>query len=218
MGNAVKRAAIDAREQLARMAAALGDPSLPYGEVIRRKLGAHGIVTGSGSYTFEIGKEVDPHTGHSEHASAFYMYATQAAEVAVDEETGRVRLLRMVAAHDVGKAINPLNCVAQIEGGLAMGIGAALHEELVVDEKGRVRNPSFLDYHLVTSLDLPKMETIIVECPDPNGPYGAKGLGEPGLAPTPAAIGNAVANALGTRIHELPLTPERVYWAIQRRS
>ena len=143
------------------------------------------------------------------------MYATQAAEVAVDEETGRVRLVRMVAAHDVGKAINPLNCVAQIEGGLAMGIGAALHEELVIDDRGRVKNPSFLDYHLVTSLDLPKLETIIVECPDPNGPYGAKGLGEPGLAPTPAAIGNAVANALGTRIFEMPLSPERVFWAIQ---
>ena len=216
MGNAVKRAAIDAREQVAEMATSLTETSLSCGDVIRRKLGTDGVVTGHGSYTFEIGKEVDPQTGHSEHASAFYMYATQAAEVAVDEETGRVRLLRMVAAHDVGKAINPLNCVAQIEGGLAMGIGAALHEELVVDDRGRVKNPSFLDYHLVTSLDLPKMETIIVECPDPNGPYGAKGLGEPGLAPTPAAIGNAVANALGTRIHELPLTPERVYWAIQK--
>ena len=216
MGNAVKRAAIHAREQIAEMAAAVGDTSLPYGEIIRRKLGADGTVTGNGSYTFEIGKNVDLETGHSEHASAFYMYATQAAEVAVDEETGRVRLVRMVAAHDVGKAINPLNCVAQIEGGLAMGIGAALHEELVIDDGGRVMNPSFLDYHLVTSLDLPKMETIIVECPDPNGPYGAKGLGEPGLAPTPAAIGNAVANALGTRIHELPLSPERVFWAIQK--
>jgi carbon-monoxide dehydrogenase large subunit len=217
MGNAVKRAAIDAREQLAEMSASLPEATpLSYGEVICRKLGADGIVTGRGSYTFEIGKDVDPHTGHSEHASAFYMYATQAAEVAVDEETGRVRLLRMVAAHDVGKAINPLNCVAQIEGGLAMGIGAALHEELVVDDRGRVKNPSFLDYHLVTALDLPKMETIIVECPDPNGPYGAKGLGEPGLAPTPAAIGNAVANALGKRIYELPLSPERVYWAMQK--
>ena len=215
MGNAVKRAAIHAREQIAELAGSLGDTSIPYGEVIRRKLGADGIVTGHGSYTFELGKDVDPQTGHSEHASAFYMYATQAAEVAVDEETGRVRLVRMVAAHDVGKAINPLNCVAQIEGGLAMGIGAALHEELVIDDRGRVKNPSFLDYHLVTSLDLPKLETIIVECPDPNGPYGAKGLGEPGLAPTPAAIGNAVANALGTRIYEMPLSPERVFWAIQ---
>ena len=170
------------------------------------------------SYTHEIGKELDLETGHSDHASAFYMYATQAAEVTVDEETGRVRLLRIAAAHDVGKAINPMNCVAQIEGGLAMGIGAALHEQLVIDDSGKVRNPSFLDYHLLTSLDLPKIIPIIVECAEPEGPYGAKGLGEPVLAPTPAAIGNAVADALGTRIYDLPLIPERVYWAIQQRK
>jgi len=124
----------------------------------------------------------------------------------------------MSAAHDVGKAINPLNCAAQVEGGLAMGIGAALHEELVVDDKGKVRNPSFLDYHLVTSLDVPKMIPIIVECAEPEGPYGAKGLGEPGLAPTPAAVGNAVADAIGTRIYDLPLTPERVYRAIRQKK
>ena len=137
-------------------------------------------MRGDGSYTYEIGKDLDLETGHSDHASAFYMYATQAAEVAVDEESGRVRLLRMSAAHDVGKAINPLNCVAQIEGGVAMGIGSALHEEMVIDKTGKVRNPSFLDYHLVTSLDVPEMIPIIVECPEPEGPYGAKGLGEPG--------------------------------------
>jgi len=235
MGNAVRHAAIHAREQLAQMASGIlqapeehlrfsdgkvflkKDPhhAITLGEVIRTQLGPDGVVRGNGSYTYELGKDVDPQTGHSDHASAFYMYATQAAEVAVDEETGRVRLLRVVAAHDVGKAINPLNCVAQVEGGLAMGIGAALHEELVVDNQGRVRNSSFLDYHLVTSLDVPEMKTIIVECPAPDGPYGAKGLGEPGLAPTPAAIGNAVASALGIRIYDLPLTPERVYWAIQ---
>jgi carbon-monoxide dehydrogenase large subunit len=172
-------------------------------------------VRGDGSYTYEIGKDLDLETGHSDHASAFYMYATQAAEVAVDEDSGRVRVLRMSAAHDVGKAINPLNCVAQIEGGVVMGIGSALHEEMVVDDSGKVRNPSFLDYHLVTSLDTPEIIPIVVECPEPEGPYGAKGLGEPGLAPTPAAIGNAVADALGVRVYDLPLKPENVYWAIQ---
>ncbi|MFQ5851758.1 MAG: xanthine dehydrogenase family protein molybdopterin-binding subunit [Candidatus Binatia bacterium] len=237
MGNAVRRAAIDAREQLEEMASpmleakgedlAVSDGKvvlkdqpqmgLPIGEVVRRKLGTNGVLRGNGSYTYEIGKDLDLETGHSDHASAFYMYATQAAEVVVDEETGRVRLLRMAAAHDMGKAINPLNCVAQIEGGLAMGIGAALHEQLVIDDSGKVCNPSFLDYHLVTSLDLPKVIPIIVECGEPEGPYGAKGLGEPVLAPTPAAIGNAVANALGVRIYDLPLTPERVYWTIQQK-
>src|SRR5512141_839658 len=114
--------------------------ALPIGEVVKRKLGINGIVRGDASYTYEIGKDLDLETGHSDHASAFYMYATQAAEVSVDEESGRVRVLRMSAAHDVGKAINPLNCAAQIEGGLAMGIGSALHEELVVDNSGKVRN------------------------------------------------------------------------------
>lgn len=236
MGNAVRRAAIDAREKLVEMAVPMLEAqrrdlvfsdgkiylkdqpqmALTIGEVVRRKLGTEGKVRGDGSYCYEIGKDLDLETGQSEHASAFYMYATQAAEVVVDEETGRVRLLRMSAAHDVGKAINPLNCAAQIEGGLAMGIGSSLHEELVVDDQGKVRNPSFLDYHLVTSLDTPKMIPIIVECAEPQGPYGAKGLGEPGLAPTPAAVGNAVADALGIRIYDLPLSPERIYWAIQK--
>lgn len=81
-----------------------------------------------------------------------------------------------------------------------------------------MRNSSFLDYHLVTSLDVPKMIPIVVECPEPEGPYGAKGLGEPGLAPTPAAIGNAVADAIGVRVYDLPLKPENVFWALQKKN
>jgi CO/xanthine dehydrogenase Mo-binding subunit len=238
MGNAVRRASIHAREQIMEAASPMlevktqdleyGDGkvfikdqpqmALPIGEVVRRKLGINGEVRGDGSYTYEIGKDLDLETGHSDHASAFYMYATQAAEVAVDEDSGRVRVLRMSAAHDVGKAINPLNCAAQIEGGVVMGIGSALHEEMVIDNAGKVRNPSFLDYHLVTSLDTPAMIPIIVECAEPEGPYGAKGLGEPGLAPTPAAIGNAVTDAVGVRVYDLPLKPENVYWALQKKK
>ncbi len=238
MGNAVRRASIHARAQIMEAASPMLEANvqdldygegkvflkdqpqmaLPIGEVVRRKLGINGEVRGDGSYTYEIGKDLDLATGHSDHASAFYMYATQAAEVEVDEESGRVRLRRMSAAHDVGKAINPLNCAAQIEGGLAMGIGSALHEELVIDEAGKVRNPSFLDYHLVTSLDCPELIPIIVECPEPEGPYGAKGLGEPGLAPTPAAIGNAVTDAVGVRVYDLPLKPENVFWALQKKK
>ena len=238
MGNAVRRASIHAREQIMEAAGPMLETkvqdlgyangkvflqdqpqqALPIGEVVRRKLGIHGEVRGDGSYTYEIGKDLDLETGHSDHASAFYMYATQAAEVEVDEESGRVRVLRMSAAHDVGKAINPLNCAAQIEGGVVMGIGSALHEELVIDNTGKVRNPSFLDYHLVTSLDTPELIPIIVECPEPQGPYGAKGLGEPGLAPTPAAIGNAVTDAVGVRVYDLPLKPENVFWALQKKK
>jgi carbon-monoxide dehydrogenase large subunit len=236
MGNAVRSAAIHAREQIMEAASPMLEvgvqdlayadgkvfskdqpqQALPIGEVVKRKLGINGIVRGDASYTYEIGKDLDLETGHSDHASAFYMYATQAAEVAVDEESGRVRVLRMSAAHDVGKAINPLNCAAQIEGGVVMGIGSAIHEEMIIDATGKVRNPSFLDYHLVTSLDCPELIPIIVECAEPEGPYGAKGLGEPGLAPTPAAIGNAVADATGVRVYDLPLKPENVFWALQK--
>src|SRR5258706_2037899 len=236
MGNAVRSASIHAREQIMEAAApmlevgvtelALADgkvfskdqpqQTLPIGEVVKRKLGINGIVRGDASYTYEIGKDLDLETGHSDHASAFYMYATQAAEVAVDEESGRVRVLRMSAAHDVGKAINPLNCAAQIEGGVVMGIGSAIPEEMVNDKTREVLNPSFLEYHLAASLDCPVMIPIIVECAEPEGPYGAKGLGEPGLAPTPAAIGNAVADATGVRIYDLPLKPENVFWALQK--
>ena len=238
MGNAVRRAAIHARGQLLELAGPVlegrqeelvladgkvhlrdhEEMALTFGEVVRRTLGGGEALRGDGSYTYEIGKDLDLETGHSDHASAFYMYATQAAEASVDPETGRVRLHRVSAAHDVGKAINPLNCAAQIEGGAAMGIGAALHENLVIDEDGKVRNPSFLDYHLVTSLDMPEVIPIVVECAEPEGPYGAKGLGEPGLAPTPAAIGNAVADAIGSRVRELPLTPERVFRALEDRG
>ena len=238
MGNAVRRAAVHARDQLLEMAGPVlegrkeelvladgkvhlrdhEEMALTFGEIVRRTLGGGEVLRGDGSYTYEIGKDLDLETGHSDHASAFYMYATQAAEASVDRETGRVRLHRVSAAHDVGKAINPLNCAAQIEGGVAMGIGAALHENLVIDQDGKVRNPSFLDYHLVTSLDMPEVIPIVVECAEPEGPYGAKGLGEPGLAPTPAAIGNAVADAIGSRIRDLPLTPERVFRALEDRG
>ena len=122
----------------------------------------------------------------------------------------------MSAAHDVGKAINPVACEGQIEGGAIMGAGAALYETLVYDNQGNIKNPSFLDYHLVTSADVPALTAIVVEEPLKHGPFGAKGVGEPPVALSPAAIGNAVTDATGTRIRDLPLKPERVYWAINR--
>ena len=161
MGNAVRRAAIDVREQLLEMAGPMlegkqeelvladgkvhledhEEMALTFGELIRRKLGAGALLRGDGDYTYETGKDLDLETGHSDHASAFYMYATQAAEASVDEETGRVRLHRVSAAHDVGKAINPLKLRGPDRGRRGMGIGAALHENLVIDENGKVRNP-----------------------------------------------------------------------------
>ncbi len=147
--------------------------------------------------------------------SVTYGFGTQGAEVEVDLETGQVQILKMVIANDVGRAINPMLLEGQIEGGLSMGIGYALLEKLVV-ENGDVKNPSFLDYKLATVKDMPPTEIILVETDDPAGPFGAKGVGEAGAIPTAAAIGNAIADALGIRIYEVPMQPEVVLRAIKK--
>ncbi len=152
--------------------------------------------------------------GHGAKPTPFWMHAAQAAEVEVDVETGDVRVTKLVGAHDVGKAINPISCVAQIEGALATGLGYALSEELQYDG-GECVNPTLADYKIPTALDCPPYDSRVIEVPHDEGPYGAKGLGEPGLAPTAAAIANAVYDACGVRIRGLPLTSEKVYAALQ---
>jgi len=149
--------------------------------------------------------------------SVTYGFGTQGAEVEVDTETGQVRIVKMVIANDVGRAINPVLVEGQLEGGLSMGIGYALMEELVV-EKGEVKNPNFLDYKLPTAKDMPPTEIVLVETDDPGGPFGAKGSGEAGTIPTAAAIGNAVADALGFHLFELPMQPEVVLSAIKAKQ
>jgi 4-hydroxybenzoyl-CoA reductase alpha subunit len=146
--------------------------------------------------------------------SATYGFATQAVEVEVDTETGEVRVLKIAAAHDVGRAINPMAVEGQIHGGVSMGLGYALYEELMVEE-GKVLNPNFADYALPTALDMPPIESILVETDDPAGPFGAKGMAEPACIPTAPAIANAVYDAVGVRIRELPITPEKVLKAIR---
>jgi len=147
-------------------------------------------------------KDVDPETAQGD-AYAAYAYATQLAEVEVDTETGNVEVLRIVTATDAGKAINPLNVEGQIEGGVAMGVGYALTEEITLEE-GYLKTPSLGDYMIPTSLDVPPIETHIVEVPVSTGPYGAKGVGEPASIPTAPAILNAIANALDIRVTDLP--------------
>ena len=143
-------------------------------------------------------------------------YLAQFAEVEVDLETGKVKVVKLVGANDVGKAINPLVVEGQLEGGLAMGIGYALSEEIKYDSKGRQLNTSFEKYVLPTSMDIPELQAIIVEANDPSGPFGAKGVGETGLVATAPAIANAVYDAIGIRFFEIPLTEERVYRAIKK--
>ncbi|MEW6696418.1 MAG: xanthine dehydrogenase family protein molybdopterin-binding subunit [Bacillota bacterium] len=145
-------------------------------------------------------------------------YLAHFAEVEVDIETGKVQVTKMVAAHDVGKAIHPVIVEGQLEGGLAMGIGYALSEEIRYDDQGRQLNNGFHKYMLPTAMDVPEMEAIIVEAEDPTGPFGAKGVGETGLVATAAAISNAVYDAIGIRFFEIPLTEERVYKALKERK
>ena len=138
-------------------------------------------------------------------------------ELAVDETTGEVNLKRYAAVHDVGKAVNPTGCEGQIEGGVAMGLGLALMEELR-EVDGQVLNPSFADYLLISAEDMPPMQTILVEQPAVDGIMGIKGVGEPPIAPPTGAIANALADALDVDVSRLPLTPEQVSALIAERK
>lgn len=245
VGNAVRRAAADAREQLLQIAAEIleansqdlvieagkvmvrGVPEkaipiaeLPLGEAFY--VGAKGRgrgrpVLGRGSFTVEDATPLDRETGQGKNPSAFWMYATQAAEVEVDPRSGRVKVLRISSAHDVGKSIHPVAIEGQIQGALVMGVGTALWEEMEL-EKGRVKNPSFAEYKLPSALDAPEMIPIIVEELHAQGPYGAKGLGEPALAPTAAAIANAIYAAVGVRVKDLPITPEKILEGLRKKE
>ncbi|MDZ8055702.1 MAG: molybdopterin-dependent oxidoreductase [Aulosira sp. ZfuVER01] len=138
-------------------------------------------------------------------------FAVQGVEVEVDIETGKVQVLRCVQAIDLGKAINPRMCYGQATGGIAMGIGYALTEELLFNEQGQILNPTLRQYRIPTAADMPPMEVILVEAADPYGPFGAKGVGEITTNCTAPAIANAIAHATGCRIRQLPMTPERIF-------
>jgi CO/xanthine dehydrogenase Mo-binding subunit len=137
--------------------------------------------------------------------------------VEVDTETGEVKVLKIAAAHDVGRALNPMAVEGQIEGGVSMGLGYGLNEEVVLEE-GKMLNPNFADYALPTALDMPPIDPIIVETIDPEGPFGAKGMAEPANNPTAPAIANAVYDAVGVRITDLPITAEKVLKALKEKE
>ena len=128
----------------------------------------------------------------------------------LDVDLGIARVTRYTAVQDCGKAVHPSYVEGQIQGGTVQGIGWALNEEYMYNAKGELTNASFLDYRMPTSLDLPMIDPVIVEVPDPNHPYGVRGVGEVPIVPPPAAIANAVHRAIGVRMHELPMSPGRV--------
>ncbi len=149
--------------------------------------------------------------------SSAYAFAAQAIEVEVDTYTGNVRVVDVHVAQDVGKILNPLGLAGQIEGGVVMGLGYALTEELIASE-GHVRNPNFHNYKLPTASDIPEIHFHPIETSDQEGPYGAKGVSEAPLIPTAAAVANAVSDALGVEIFSLPVTPEKILQALKEKS
>ncbi len=239
MGNAVKQAAADAKKQLFELAAEQleanpedleardgfifikGVPGkrTPISEIrMGVTYGKGKPIVGRGTFSVPDATPLDQETGQGALPSVFWLYGAQAAEVEVDTTTGKVEVLKIVAAHDCGRVINPMNCTQQIEGALVQGIGHTLMEELVVQE-GKVLNPNFRDYKLLTSLDdATEVTSIFVETNHERGPYGAKGVGEPVLAPTAPAIGNAICDAIGVRIKDLPITPEKILKALKERN
>jgi CO/xanthine dehydrogenase Mo-binding subunit len=223
VGKAVQRAAEAAREKLLAAASveleiAPGDLEVVDGVV--RALGAPDrsiTVEDIAKKALRFGGRYEPIEGHggSAQTSLAPSVAAHIAHVRVDRETGEVELLGYVIAQDVGRALNPALVEGQMRGGAVQAMGWALFEELVHDEEGQLQTGSFLDYALPTADRVPPIETIIVEVPAPDGPFGAKGIGEAPVIPGPAAIANAVAAAAGVRLHELPMTPPRVWAALQ---
>ncbi|MBI2910038.1 MAG: molybdopterin-dependent oxidoreductase [Chloroflexi bacterium] len=183
-----------------------------------------GEILGKATWV-QPGTPMDPITGQispelaseGRRVNSFYIHGAQAAEVAVNEETGEVKVLRLASAFDMGQPINPKLCEGQMEGGAGMGIGGALYEELVL-ENGAALNPTLMDYRLPTTTEMPKQDdfdSFIEAAPHKDGPFGAKGLGEGPIAPTSAAIANAVYDAVGVRITDLPITREKVWRALK---
>jgi CO/xanthine dehydrogenase Mo-binding subunit len=232
MGNAVLLAAQPIKESLmqsaselletpvARLAAAdrwiydreNPDIRLEVKEAARRCMALGRRMMGQGWYT-PPKATLDPKTGQGS-PYFVYTYATQMAEVEVDARTGETRVKKIAAAFDIGKAINPMLLEGQIDGGIGMGLGYALMEKVVID-KGVIQNLGLNDYLIPTSLDVPEITSSMIEKHNIHGPFGAKGIGEMPNIPTPAAINNAIANAIGARLYELPLDSESVWRAMQ---
>ena len=142
-------------------------------------------------------------------------FGTHICDVEVDRETGRVTILRYTAIQDVGRAIHPGYVEGQLQGGAAQGIGWALNEEYIYGEDGRMQNPGFLDYRVPVASDLPMIDTVLVEVPNPNHPFGVRGVGEVPIIPPMAAVANAIEAATGVRLHDLPMSPPKVLAALR---
>jgi CO/xanthine dehydrogenase Mo-binding subunit len=227
-GNAVLNAAREVRRHLTGAAAALleaapadvvlvdghafvrgaPDRALPMASVVKAALADGRPVQALEKYDAPSAPTIDPTTGQGK-AFNDYTFGTHAVEVEVDEETGQTRVSRLVTCFDAGRVIHRANAEGQLEGGAVQGLGYALMEEIALDH-GVSRNPHLVDYKIPTTLDAPAIQAVLLESGNGLGPFGAKGLGEPAMTPSIAAVANAVSQALGVRVTELPITAERV--------
>jgi 4-hydroxybenzoyl-CoA reductase subunit alpha len=228
-GNATKNAAGDAKQQILEVVAReckinKDDLDIKDEQVVRKDSNSlvmtfdqaiqlcysfnYGhLLIGRGSYNPKT-TPVDFRTGEG-NVSGSYGFEAQVAEVEVDKSTGQVKVLKMYDVHDIGFPINPSSVEGQIEGSIVMGLGYTFHEDLRFQD-GKVLNPSFSKYRIPRSTDIPAIESVFVVTNDPQGPFGAKGMGEASLLPTAAAIANAIEDAIGVRIKDLPITPEKI--------
>ncbi len=190
---------------------------MTFEEAVVAAIDFHGALTGTGSYAPPAEARGGKHKGGGVGPSPAYSYSAQVAEVSVDQETGEVTVHKVWAAHDCGRALNPVSVEGQIIGSVWMGMGQALTEEMVWKD-GMLMNPGLLEYRSPSSVESPTVEPIIVESIDPEGPFGAKECSEGSLAATIPAIANAIYDAVGVRLHESPFTPERVLAALRAKK
>jgi CO/xanthine dehydrogenase Mo-binding subunit/CO/xanthine dehydrogenase FAD-binding subunit len=231
-GHAVRKCAIETASRLKTLAAlTLGDGpfeleagkvvgakgSIALGDVVRFSNEAvDGILTTQTSFVETSVQPPDPVTGRS-NISASYNFAVHAAVVDVDRRTGRFKILDYVAAHDIGTAINPTFVEGQTIGGAAMGLGPVLGEDIIF-EQGKMVTAAYINYALPRAADLPRIRPILIEGGDPRGPFGAKAIGECGVNPPPATIANAIFDAIGVRIKDLPITPDKILSALAQQE
>lgn len=225
-GKAIREAAIEARRQLLAYAAhemEIDPADLEIVDGVVRPLGSPDrgrAIAKFAAALHDLGATAAPVEGHATTVQSNLAPSTAAhlAHVRLDAETGDVTVLGYVVVQDVGRAINPALVEGQMRGAAAQGIGWALHEELIHDPEGQLLTGTFLDYAIPRSTDIPDIDTLIVEVPAPDGPFGAKGIGEASVIPGPAAVASAIAAAGGPRLRELPMTRARIWTAMRARD
>jgi len=190
---------------------------MSFEEAVVSAIDFHGALTGTGSYAPPVEARGGKHKGGGVGPSPAYSYSAQVADLSVDEDTGEVTVHKIWAAHDCGRALNPVAVEGQVIGSVWMGLGQALEEEMVWKD-GLLMNPGLLEYRSPSSTESPEIECIIVESVDPEGPFGAKEAGEGSLAAIIPAISNAIYDAVGVRLHEVPFTPERILAALRAKK